>query len=423
MEYDLRLDEGSYIVYIEETGEMFIAYDDGDYSLLFETDNSLSSITYFKPQTEGTTQEIEQGINISSTPSIELQEKSYITQLANQGKAMIINTKDEFYTAKGIGDLQPFVFVDYDYSQLNTAIGQHGANAVGRFIKKLEEKANNAPWWQDPKYRTEAANWYRKYGAEGYQLWLDTTHDQWLEDNNYDPRTYEAWKEYSKSETKWNDKVAGYKLQLEEIAAAKGGVLTDAALEYAANEWAWGRWDYRKASQQVKKALDSGEAGTLDAGFSSFLEGEDIQQTQLQESEVQNDLEEWLPSNLHSTYNIKEIAAKYRNTPGYRQSFIEQLKADRYAQYSQYDKNISWKRLVNGKKAIASGVWGIDVSEIKEDDTAIQQMLIGNDPSKEPELLRSVGLERGYDKVMNDFTLSLANSYGTGVVRSAGFRE
>ncbi len=27
-DYDLKLDEGSYLVYVEETGELFIAYDE-----------------------------------------------------------------------------------------------------------------------------------------------------------------------------------------------------------------------------------------------------------------------------------------------------------------------------------------------------------------------------------------------------------
>jgi len=425
MEYDLRLDEGSYLVYIEETGEMYIAYDDGDYSLLFETNNSLAGLTYFKPNTAQQTKEIEEGITVGSTPSVELQEKSYIQQLANKGLAMIIDTKENFYTAKGIGDLQPFVHVDYAYSQLDLAIGQHGSNAVGRFIKNLEQRANNAPWWKDPNYRAEAANWYRKGGKQGYDTWLETTHDQWLEDNGYDPRTYEAWKEYSKSETKWNDKVAGYKLQLEEIVAAKGGSLSDSALEYAANEWAWGRWDFRKASQQVKKAVDSGEEGTLDAGFMSFLEGTEVGQTQLQEQEVKDDLNTWLPESLHGAYSkdIKDIAAKYRNDPGYRDSFIEQLKEDRFAAYPKYDKNISWSRLVQGKKSIAAGIWGVNIDSIEQLDPAIVQMLAENDPTKESELLRSIGIERGYAKPMNDLATAMASSYGTGVVRQQEFRD
>lgn len=423
MDYELLLDEGSSLVYIEETGEIYIRYDEGDYSLLFETDNVLSTWTDFKEIKESTTREIEEGYEITATPSKALQEKSYIQQLADKGLAQIINTKDEFYTAKGTGDLQPFVFVDYAYSQLNEAIGKHGANALHKFTERLAAKANNAPWWKDANYRNEAAQWYQKYGSEGYQLWLDTTHDQWLENAGYDPRTFEAWREYSKSETKWNDKIENYASQLEEIVTSKGGQLSAAALEYAANEWAWGRWDFRKASQQVKKAVDTGEEGALDAGFMSVLQGEEVTETSLQESEVQQDLDTWLPIAQHSAYNVKEVARKYRNNPGYRQSFIEELKNDRYAAYSMYDRNLSWNRIVTGKKSIAANVWGIDIAEIKDDDPALINMLVANDPGKEQEMLRQVGLDRGYEKVMSDFANALATSYGTGVVRSAGFRE
>ncbi|MBO71786.1 MAG: hypothetical protein CL508_05660 [Actinobacteria bacterium] len=422
-DYDLKLDEGSYLVYVEETGELFIAYDDGNYSLLFETDNSLASLTYFNEITEPTTREIEAGIEVTATPNKELQEKSYIQQLANKGLAMIIDTKENFYTAKGIGDLQPFVFVDYDYSQLNLAIDSHGSKAISRFVKKLEDKANNAPWWKDAAYRNEAAQWYKKYGATGYQLWLDTTHDKWLEDNGYDPRTYKAWKEYSKSETKWNDKLSSYKTQLEEYVGVKGGELSDEALEYAANEWAWGRWDAAKARRQVLKAVDPGEEGDLDAGFMSFLDGTEVTETTLKESEVQEDLDTYLPSDLHSTYNVKEIAQKYRNDPSYRMSFIEGLKEDRYAQYPMYDKNLAWNRIVAGKKSMASQVWGIDISNIKDNDAGVIQLLMDNDPSTAMQTLRQIGLDRGYAKTMGDFANALASSYGTGVVRSAGFRE
>ena len=422
-DYDLKLDEGSYLVFVEETGELFIAYDEGDYSLLFETDNSLSSLTYFNEITEPKTQEIEAGMTVTSTPSKKLQEKSYIQQLANKGLAMIIDTQENFYTAKGIGDLQKFVYVDYDYSQLNLAINSHGSKAIARFVDKLEQNATNAPWWKDSAYRQEAAQWYKKYGATGYDLWLDTTHDKWLEENGYDPRTYKAWQEYSKSETKWNDKLADYKGQLEDKVIGAGGKLSNEALEYAANEWAWGRWDAAKAGRQVLKAIDPGEPGTLDAGFMSFLEGTEITETTLKEKEVQDDLNTYLPSDLQTIHNVKELARKYRNDPSFKNKFIEDLKNERYAVYPQYDKNIPWSSIVGGKKSMASGVWGISINNIKDDDSAIIQLLMDNDPSKAQETLRQVGLDRGYTKPMNDFSTALATSYGTGVVRSGGFRE
>lgn len=423
MEYSLRLDEGSFLIYIEETGELYIGYDDGDYSLVFETQNSLAGLTYFEFNETTTTRDTGDGVAITGAPSKEAAEQSYINQLASLGLAQIISTKDEFYSSKGTGDLQNFVFVDYSYSNLDSAITQHGSKAIDRFKRQLDAKATNAPWWQDAGYKAEAAEWYRKYGSEGYQLWLDSTHDQWLEDNGFDPRTYEAWKEYSNSETKWNDKIADYKQQLQDSIDSKGGSVSDKALEYAANEWAWGRWNFLKAKTQVQLAIDPGAKGEKDAGFFGYIEDDDITETTLQEAEVKFDIEKYLPTALQGQYNIKEIAAKYRNNFDFRNTFIEQLKNDRYAMYSQYDKNLDWSTIVRGKKATASSVWGIDMNTIKDDDAAIMQMLTDNDPSKEAEYLRGVGMERGYTKIMNDFTKAFASSYGTGVVRSAGFRE
>ena len=148
-------------------------------------------------------------------------------------------------------------------------------------------------------------------------------------------------------------------------------------------------------------------------------------ETVLQEDTVRTDLETWLPASLikSGNYNVKELAGKYRTINGFRESFIEELKDDRVAMYGGYDRDISWKRILQGKKAMASQVWGIDISNIKDDDAAVLHMVTKNDPSKEAEYLRGIGLERGYQGTLTDMAKDYATSYGTGIVQSAGFME
>ena len=264
-----------------------------------------------------------------------------------------------------------------------------------------------------------------KHGENGLTYWKASTHKQWLKENGYDPRTVDAWQEYTDSTDSFNDKIANYKEQLRDIVQSKGGTLSEEALEYAATEWAWGRWSAEKASNQVKLGVDSSEGGTQDATFGTVLQGEGNIETVLQEDTVRADLENWLPSTLieNGDYNIKELAGKYRTINGFRESFIEELKDDRFAMYSGYDREISWKRITQGKKAVAAQVWGIDIANIKDSDAAIVHMLTKNEPDKEAEYLRGIGLERGYQGTLTDMAKDYASSYGTGIVQSAGFME
>jgi hypothetical protein len=49
------------------------------------------------------------------------------------------------------------------------------------------------------------------------------------------------------------------------------------------------------------------------------------------------------------------------------------------------------------------------------------QLITTNDYGKEQELMRSAGLERGYQKVKNDLTKAMIGSFGSGVVESRSF--
>lgn len=411
------------IIYIKETGEFYITYDEGDYSVILDTAGlSLEDLTDFVFKDESMVGAIE-GAKVTATASREAQMESYMQQLVNKGIGRVYDEKNEFLADKGVGDLEQYVYLDMSFTQFDQAIEEHGTNALSNVVKILKERKNAAPWFDDENYLNELATWYMKHGEQGLSLWKLSTHKQWLKENGYDPRTVDAWQEYTDSTESFNEKIANYKEQLRDIVQAKGGTLSEDALEYAATEWAWGRWTAAKASNQVKLAVDSAEGGEQDAGFGAVLEGEGNIETVLQEDTVRADLEMWLPSSLISNYDVKELAGKYRTINGFRESFIEELKDDRVAMYGGYDRDISWKRILQGKKAMAAQVWGIDISNIKDDDAAILKMITDNDPSKEAEYLRGIGLERGYKGTLSAMAKDYATSYGTGIVQSAGFME
>ena len=426
MEYKSKVGlENHTIIYIKETGKFYITYDEGDYSVILGTDGlSLEDLTDFIFNDSGDTKSVE-GVDVTSKASREAQIESYMRQLEKQGIGRVYDEHNTFLADKGTGDLQQYVYLDMTFTQFDQAIEEHGTNALANVVNMLKKRKNAAPWFNDDNYLNELATWYIKHGEDGLTYWKASTHKQWLTENGYDPRTVDAWQEYTDSSSSFNEKIANYKEQLRDIVQSKGGTMSEEALEYAATEWAWGRWNAAKASNQVKLAVDSAEGGTQDAAFGAVLEGKGNIETVLQEDTVRADLEMWLPSSLINSgnYDIKELAGKYRTINGFRESFIEELKDDRVAMYGGYDRDISWKRILQGKKATASQVWGIDMSNIKDDDAAIVHMVTKNEPDKEAEYLRGVGLDRGYQGTLTAMAKDYASSYGTGIVQSAGFME
>jgi hypothetical protein len=83
-----------------------------------------------------------------------------------------------------------------------------------------------------------------------------------------------------------------------------------------------------------------------------------------------------------------------------------------------YDRNLEWASIVNSKKTNASTTMGVN---LKDDDPLLMQLITTNDYGKEQELMRSAGLERGYQKVKNDLTKAMIGSFGSGVVESRSF--
>lgn len=131
-------------------------------------------------------------------------------------------------------------------------------------------------------------------------------------------------------------------------------------------------------------------------------------------------LDTYLPVELHSFYNIGEIAGNLRNNPGYKATLIQQLKDKRFAAYPNLDKDIVWGNYVQSKQATVKSVLGIDVDS---EDPMIKALAGLNDQSKELEYLRDIGMDSGNATVMADFTKNFMRAFGSGVVPSQAFVE
>ena len=88
--------------------------------------------------------------------------------------------------------------------------------------------------------------------------------------------------------------------------------------------------------------------------------------------------------------------------------------------YSLYDRDVKWQNILNTYKSQAADIWGITPSD---DDVAILDAIKLNNQTQSRSDLKRIGLERGYQKTVNDFASGLSDAFGTGIARSAGYLE
>tara|TARA_R100001463_G_scaffold90919_1_gene145563 strand:- start:1805 stop:3082 length:1278 start_codon:yes stop_codon:yes gene_type:complete len=197
-----------------------------------------------------------------------------------------------------------------------------------------------------------------------------------------------------------------------------GSEIPTVALNYLADQTRRGYFTQQEAITQIQGVFDPAAGITMDIGLINALEGQSIKTTTAKETEVQNLLDMYLPKHLQGEFTVSEVAGEMRNNSLYKDIFINNLKDRRFQFYGQYDRDIAWQTIVNAKKQNASEVMGVN---LKDDDPLLNQLITTNDYAKETELMRQVGLDRGYQKVKNDLTNAMMSTFGSGVVTSRSY--
>lgn len=197
-----------------------------------------------------------------------------------------------------------------------------------------------------------------------------------------------------------------------------GSEIPTTALNYLADQTRRGYFTQDEAQIQIQAIFDPALNITMDIGLINALEGQSIKTTTAKETEVQNLLDMYLPKHLQGEFTVSEIAGEMRKNSLYKDIFINKLKDTRFQFYGQYDRDIAWQTIVNAKKENASAVMGVN---LKDNDPLLDQLITTNDYAKETELMRQVGLDRGYQKVKNDLTNAMMSTFGNGVVTSRSY--
>lgn len=158
----------------------------------------------------------------------------------------------------------------------------------------------------------------------------------------------------------------------------------------------------------------------LESDVANSIDGIEIPTTTRKQSEIQEILDQWVPKNQHSTFNVADEAAKLRRNPLYKTEFVEKAKDAKFAQYPMYDRNVDWTTVLNRGIALVENAWG---TTPKDGDPILHEVLTLNDTNKANAYLKAEGLKIGNEKVSNDYAKAVAQAYGDDIIRTPGYVE
>ena len=299
------------------------------------------------------------------------------------------------------------------YSELKTDLVD--ISPVQKFIQDMDTIADELYWWKDVDYQNMVQENYAETGS--YEL-NPAQMAEFLTKYNLSADAYNGAIARATDPVGYKDKVSQYYDTIKANAVELGGEISDSAANYLAQQWASGKYTSTKVTQQLSALLDDYSPFTLDKMVAE--KAADTTKITTGETKVQTLLDTYLPKSMHKQINIAEVAGKLRNIGGYETKFIEELKDMRMTQYGMYDRDIAWQNIVNTYVSQASDIWGVQASE---DDPAILDAVRLNNSTQSRSDLKRIGLERNYQKTVNDFASGLADAFGTGIARSAGYLE
>lgn len=149
-------------------------------------------------------------------------------------------------------------------------------------------------------------------------------------------------------------------------------------------------------------------------GFKAVVDGGTVTAATGGQANIQNLMDIWLPKAMHANVDVLYEASKVRQSSFYQNELIEKFKDMRFqGGYSMYDRDFSWKNIVQPILNKAESIWGVVIDET---DDVVQDLIQINDASKVDAILRETGLQRGYQKTQNDATMAMMQAFGQGIV-------
>lgn len=382
--------KGTTLIQVGNT--FYLAYDNG------------ASILYW---------ELSKGVDLSTITNIN---PSFVNQFDSQGK--LIAGKD----------IEGYMYINQDDWDLQIVEGDRLVKA-GNILEIVDDVTNiieatvstlanldeRLPWAKNQDFLDLVVE-LRTEDSENWKTNMETDSRFYniLNEVGYTKEMYDNKKSSLLDELGFNKLKENYAKQLKNSVSNILGKLDDNSINYAASKWALGEWSGTTAIEQVTKAVDNNFDVEWDMDFKAVVDGGTVTLATGGQAGIQNLMDIWLPKAMHANVNVLYESSKVRQSPFYQDELVEKFKDMRFqGGYSMYDRDFSWKNIVQPILNKAESIWGVVIDET---DDVVQDLIQINDASKVDSILRETGLQRGYQKTQNDATMAMMQAFGQGIV-------
>jgi len=289
--------------------------------------------------------------------------------------------------------------------------------SIDSMINTIINIENELPWTKTDEYKQivteylieDPINWLANLNLDAEGKLFGTS--GLITQLGFSKNEYQIATKYSTDPLGREELVDDTVIVVKEMLNALEANLDEDTIYWVAEQVAKGSWSNKKLNAQLTAATQSGSIYELDDEFKTILSTGVVTPSTQGQTEITKLLDTWLPKQLHQPYldRLNELSGKYVNDSNFQDEFIEQLKNERFAFNSNWDKEIAWFNIINNATSLAQNTWGV-VPEF--DDPGILQMVTTNDVNQQQEIARQIGLDRGYEKTSIDFFNAINKSLG-----------
>lgn len=319
-------------------------------------------------------------------------------------------TTEEFESAGGL------IAGDFEDVSVDIETGLADWDPFEDWTTELAIAARLAPWLLDPEVAALAAaahlegrsltaaelagtTWWQTHKAE---------ERQWLVLLASDPATAQQMLED-------NRRIVARQMMDAGIDNPNVTIIVD-GVETTLGDWiadlvTTGAWSATKLNEQIILLADPHLEGNRDQQLMDIINGVDVDTVRTYEDEVRKLFLDWLGPVYGAVdqSTLDEWASRFRNDPDARIELTEWLKDQRISMFPEHpNREIPYNTISQPYQALVYQNWGV-----MADETApyFQDLLRITDAQEQLSYLRTVGLNRGIEKVRNDAAADLLGAF------------
>lgn len=283
------------------------------------------------------------------------------------------------------------------------------------FVERMNRAAEVMPWLEDEEvFGVIAGAYLEGRPVEDWELaatdWYQSRTEAeraWITEVAQDPAT--ALQRQADNET--------FTFQLFADYGVDG--LSAALVGFMAQQYTTGRWSEDKLREQVAVVTGSSEFGEMDAVLDEWMTSNEVDAGELNgtvgEDIARQLYAEWLgPLYSPTDAEVKKWAGLIRNDrEGGVSRLTEALRGQRLALFPEYqDSSLTWNDIASPWRSLATTTWGV---QPQDDDAAFVDIVRANNATEAQKQLRRLGVERGYERVLEEAARGLNSGMGRNV--------